>query len=185
MKYAAYRQLQTPRLTLRSFRPEDAASFFTRLAGNEKVTKSMMWITHHELSQSEETIRKILLRQEAGKAYCWAIALPETDELIGRIDLLGFEEEKESCSFAYMLSPDHWNKGYGTEAVKAVFDFAFRELEIQTITADHFADNPASGAVMVKAGMTRMGVTPLKYQKEGQLHDAVHYRISKEDWITK
>lgn len=81
-----------------------------------------------------------------------------------------------------MLGTDFWNRGYGTEAVKAVFDFAFRELGIESITADHMAQNPASGAVMRKAGMRQCGVTPGKYEKNGIKHDAVCYEITKEEW---
>lgn len=185
MRYAPFHELRTPRLCLRKLQLEDAPCFFTQLGGNEQVAKSMMWIPHQTLSESEASIRKALQRYESGQFYRWAITLRESGALIGIIDLLRFDEESSTCSFAYMLSPDHWNKGYGTEAVKEVFSFAFRELEMEVITADHFADNPASGAVMRKAGMTRIGVTAAKYEKQGTLHDAVYYRISKEEWESK
>lgn len=182
MRYASYRELHTPRLQLRRFRMEDVPCFFERLGGNAQVTQYMLWQPHRDISQSEVSIRKVLRQYESGRAYCWAIAEKDTGELIGRIDLLCFDEQSDSCQFAYMLGADFWNRGYGTEAVKAVFDFAFRELEMQSIAADHMAENPASGAVMRKAGMIQWGIQPKKYEKNGILHDAVQYRITKEDW---
>lgn len=172
----SYRELETQHLKLRRFSMEDAPEFFRKLGGCEQVTRTMMWKTHQELTQSEQTMAKILRGYESGTAYCWAITLKDSGALIGRIDLLG-------NSFAYMLGESYWNKGYGTEAVKAVFDFGFRELGLEEIEADHFADNPASGAVMAKVGMTKIGITPGKYEKNGIIHDAVNYRITKEEWM--
>ncbi len=182
MKYAPYQELDTARLTLRKFRMADAPAFFRQLSGSEDVTKTMLWVTHREEAQAEESIRKVLHRYEAGGCYCWAITRKETQALIGRIDLLHFDEACGTCQFAYMLGADFWGKGYGTEALKAVLAFAFRELEVDAVQAEHFANNPASGAVMVKAGMTKIGYTPEKYEKDGSFHDAVHYQIKKEDW---
>jgi RimJ/RimL family protein N-acetyltransferase len=81
-----------------------------------------------------------------------------------------------------MLGQDFWGQGYGTEAVKAVFEFLFEEMDIQRIEADHMVENPASGAVMRKAGMVKTGLETAKYEKNGVLHDAVCYAITKEQW---
>lgn len=182
MKYAPFQTLETPRLILRKLQLEDAPCFFTHLGGNQAVTEHMLWVSHQNLSESEASIGRALQRYETGRFYRWGITLREGGAMIGMIDLLGFDEETSACSFAYMLSPEHWNKGYGTEAVKEVFTFAFRQLQMEVITADHFAENPASGAVMRKAGMTMLGIMPEKYEKDGVLHDAVCYRITKEEW---
>lgn len=183
MKYAAFSPLQTPRLRLRKLKSEDAAPFYSRLGGNEAVTEHMLWSPHKDIAESETSIRKALQRYETGKYYRWAITLAEEDSIVGIIDLLGFDEDSDTCSFAYMLGRDYWGKGYGTEALNAVFRFAFTELKVAAIHADHFAENPASGAVMRKAGMTYLGTIPGKYEKSGVLHDAPQYRITRRDWF--
>ena len=121
-------------------------------------------------------MEKSLARLEAKTAYRWVIELPG-EGLIGVIDLLAFDPSAGSCSFAYMLAEAFWGRGYGTEAVKAVFDFAFRKMEMNRIQADHMAENGGSGAVMRKAGMVCVGVLPGKYEKHGQIHDAVCYEV--------
>ena len=50
----------------------------------------------------------------------------------------------------------HWNKGYTTEAYKAVIDELFCN-GFTKITAAHRIDNPASGRVMEKCGMSYVG----------------------------
>jgi len=174
--------METPRLILRKLRREDTSLFFSRLASSEEVTKYMLWIPHEDLSESAASIEKVLKRYETGESCRFCIALKESDELIGIIDLLRLDEDAKSCSFAYMLGADFWGKGYGTEAVKAVFGFAFDVLGMEVIAADHFADNPASGAVMRKAGMVWQRTLPRQYEKNGQFFDAEEYRITKQQW---
>lgn len=184
MHYAEFEPLHTPRLTLRKVVWEDVRAYF-RLFGSPEVAKYMLWEPHREIAQSEAAVRKVLSRYEAGRYYRWAITEADGNEMIGIVELLRFDAESGSCSFAYMLGETFWGKGYGTEAVCAVFAFAFEKMQVSSIIADHFPENPASGAVMRKAGMTYAGTIPEKYEKHGILYDAVEYRITAEQWKKK
>lgn len=182
MKYTAFEELKTPRLLLRRFRAEDAQDYFTRLGSSEEVTRYMLWQPHKSLQESRESIERILGKYQSGDCYCWAIALAEDNTMIGRIDLLRLDPETGSCSFAYMLGKHFWNQGFGTEALRAVFSFAFEKMNMERITADHMCVNPASGKVMQKAGMVYTGTCKAKYEKCGTLYDADEYRITQESW---
>ena len=54
------------------------------------------------------------------------------------------------------------------------------ELELKRIVADHMAENPASGAVMRKAGMQHIGTEKAKYNKHSKWHDAEVYEIRND-----
>ena len=182
MKYAEFETLKTARLWLRKMTMEDAQTYFERLASSEAVTRYMLFLPQKELAQSVESVEKALARYESRAAYRWVLDLPG-EGLIGVVDLLRFDEESDSCSFAYMIGEDYWGKGYGTEAVKAVFAFAFEKMELSFIQVDHMADNPASGAVMRKAGMTYLRTEKDCYEKNGTHHDACVYRMTRQDWL--
>lgn len=184
MRYPAFQELETPRLRLRKIGMADLVDF-NRFAGSEEVTKYMFFRPHKSMEESAASIEKWAARQEAGGCYHWGIALKGSDRLIGMIDLLRFDEEKGSCNFAYMLARDQWGRGYMTEALKAVIDFGFSQMELQRVEADYMAENEASGAVMRKAGLLCQGLTPCKYEKDGMLHDALSYAITREQWRTK
>ena len=177
MNYAPIRELETDRLILRQLRFDDVYDYYERIGSDGEVTKFMLFEPHQDIGESLQSIEKVLERYDEGRCYCWAIALKEDDGLIGRFDLLRFDEEAESCSFAYMLAKEWWGQGYATEAMKAVFRFAFEDLGLRRITGDHMAPNGASGAVMRKAGMTKTGIIPGKYEKHGQIYDAVCYEL--------
>ena len=182
MKYPELPTLETARLRLRKITMADAENYFRHSFGSEAVARYMLWEPHRDISESVASIRKVLGRYEAGRCYRWAIASKETDSLMGIIELLRFEEETGSCSFAYMLGQDFWGRGFGTEALDAAFGFAFTKMEVNSITADHFACNPASGRVMEKAGMKKTSLLPGKYEKNGKKYDAVEYTITAEEW---
>lgn len=184
MVFPEIQDLKTPRLVLRKLTVQDIPLFYTRLGSSETVTRYMLWQPHRDLSESAASVEKAIRRYDEGGFYRWAIALPEGNAIIGIIDLLRFEEESNSCSFAYMLGEDFWGRGYGTEALTAVLDFAFGQMRLDAVLADHFSVNAASGAVMRKVGMTHCATQPGKYEKNGISYDAEAYRITREEWFS-
>ena len=181
MNNVQFEELNTRQLRLRQVRLEDAERFYC-FAGSETVTKYMFWKPHQNVGDSVASIEKTISRYEAGNNWRWGIALAETDELIGIIDLLGINEAERSCTFAYMIAEDYWGKGFATEALKAVLGFAFSHLELETVWGEHFGPNGASGAVMRKAGMKYTGTEFGKYEKNGEIFDVPQYRITRKEW---
>ena len=182
MVFRNMEEIRTERLILRKQRIEDVQAYYERIGSRPEVTAGMLWEPHQSIADSRASVEKALRRYESGRCYRWAVDLPETG-LIGVIELLGFDEQKETCSFAYMLCPEYWGQGYGTESLKAVLDFAFSKLEVKQILVDHFTTNPASGAVMRKAGMVFQKIIPEKYEKLGKKLDAAQYSITKEEFF--
>ena len=182
MRYAIYEQLETERLILRKLKRTDAYDFFVRFGGNENVAKYMLWKPHKSIKDTEESIENTLRRYEDGKCYRWGITLSSDDSLIGMIDLLRFDEDENSCSFAYMIGDSFWGNGFGTEALSAVLRYAFEKMNMQVVRADHITQNVASGAVMRKAGMYYVKTHNSKYEKDGRYYDADEYMITYGDW---
>ena len=177
MGFVKFRELETERLILRKLRMEDVYEYYERLFGDADVTRYMNFEPHQDISESLESLQRRLDRYEEDDCYCWAVAEKEEDSLIGLVKLTRFDPRDNSCSFAFMLGCNYWNKGYGTEVLKAVLRFAFEELELERIVADHMAPNRASGRVMEKCGMKHIGTEPEKYQKTGRRYDALVYEI--------
>ena len=182
MQYAQFREIETEQLVLRKLRLSDAQVYYERIGSSDAVTRFMLWNPHRELSESAASIEKALRRYEAGRCYRWGAALKTDDSIIGVIELLRFDEERSTCSFAYMIAEEYWGKGFGTQMLKAALSFAFDSLKLEAVEADHMAGNEASGAVMRKAGMVYVGTEKGKYIKNGIRYDAPQYRIDREMW---
>lgn len=96
-------------------------------------------------------------------------------QIIGAIGLHDREDDK--AELGYWMAIPYWNKGYVTEAAKAIVDFGFKELGINKIFATHFPHNPASGKIMEKIGMEQEAVLRQHVKKDGEYHDLVMYAI--------
>lgn len=179
MKFAEMKDLVTERLVLRRMCFDDLYNYYERICSDGNVTRYMKFEPHQDIGETLQRLERILAGYEEGDHYCWAITVKGEDELIGVFDLLGLDREENCCTFAYMLGCQWWGNGYATEAMKAVFNFAFEELEVELIRGSHFSANAASGAVMRKAGMTHIGTVPGKYEKQGQLHDGEIYELRR------
>ena len=182
MVFPEFAELHTVDLLLRRIRMEDAKLYFERIGSREEVTRYMLFDPHRDISESVASIEKSIRRYQAGQCYRWAIALKTDDSVIGVIELLRFDRETNSCSFAYMIADAFWGKGYGTQALKAVLGFAFEQMKLSFVEVDHMVGNEASGAVMRKAGMIFQRTEAGKYRKNGVSFDARVYRMDAEQW---
>ena len=139
--------LYTRRLVLRPFREGDAAAMYKNWTWDERVARYCRWFPHKSIDETEQYLKMCL-----NADYCWAITLKDGGEPIGAVDLVG-ENSVGVPEIGYVLSHGYWGSGIMTEAVKAVLDELFR-CGFQKVGACHCVDNPASGRVMEKCGMT-------------------------------
>lgn len=82
---------------------------------------------------------------------------------------------RRSGEIGYWLGRAFWNRGIVTEAVQAVTEFAFRELDLLRVQTGIFEWNPASMRVLEKCGYVREGVQKWAVFKNGRLGDRVLY----------
>lgn len=142
--------LYTDRLVLRPFREGDERAMYKNWTCDERVARYCRWHPHRDI---EET--KSYLEMCIGAEYSWAITLKGADEPIGCVDIVGVNSVGVP-ELGYVLMYDCWGKGIMTEAVRAVIDELF-ECGFDKLCACHNVDNPASGKVMEKCGMTYVG----------------------------
>ena len=180
MRFAEFHEIETERLLLRQLQLGDVYEYYERLFGDGDVSRYMLFDPHQTILESLESVQEKLARYESGNFYCWGVELKEEAGLMGLVELLRFDEQTDTCSFVYMLGCNYWNQGYGTEMLKAVFQFAFDELKVERILADHMSPNIASGRAMEKAGMKHIGTETGKYEKLGLRFDAEIYEICNE-----
>lgn len=117
---------------------------------------------------------------ESGNGLILAIRTSANGKIIGGIGL-GIDSKFNKAELGYWLHQDFWNKGFATEAVKAVIKFGFEELKLKRIFSTHFDFNIASGKVMENAGMKKEGVMECFTKKDGQYQNHVLYAIINQN----
>lgn len=174
-------KLETDRLWMREIEPADAGGLF-ELDSNPSVHRYL----GNQPVETMEAIDRIIahIRQqyaEHGIAR-WAVLLKETNEFIGWAGLKWMTEPIRGRSnyydLGYRLIESHWGKGYATEASLALLQYAFEQLNIETVSAIADIENRGSNRVLQKIGMTCTG----QFLLDGIQHN--WYDIQCNDFYT-
>lgn len=175
--------LETDRLILRKFKYSDAEYMFKNWGSDPKVSKFLSWPTHSDVNVSQKIINN-WIEEYNNNIYNWAIELKSIHEAIGAISIVELDQASEACEIGYCISSRYWNEGFTSEAFKAVIDYLFKEIHINRIVAKHDIDNPASGKVMKKCGLTYEGTLREAKKIKGKLVNLAVYSLLKNEWIS-
>ena len=141
--------LKTERLILRKFTERDIEALYQILRDKE-VNRFLPWYPLQSMEEAEAFYQERYAAKYAEpRGYQYAICLKSDDCPIGYIKV----DMQEHHDFGYGLRREFWHRGIVTEAGKAVVE-QVRADGLPYITATHDVQNPRSGAVMQKLGMT-------------------------------
>jgi RimJ/RimL family protein N-acetyltransferase len=75
-----------------------------------------------------------------------------------------------------------WSKGYGSDAMRVLLRFAFRELNLQRVSLSVFGYNPRAQRSYAKVGFVVEGVMRERLKRDGRRWDMLMLGILREDW---
>ena len=142
--------LETERLVLRPLTVDDAEAVF-QWASDPRVAKFMSYPKHTDVSQTIEWLKSL---ETDETEWTWAFVLKEENKVIGSAGIVPSFAMQDYWGFGYNINYNYWHKGYCTEAMKAIIDFAHNKLGVNKICSYHAVDNPRSGKLMEKCGLT-------------------------------
>lgn len=172
------RELETPRLKLRRLHKEDAQRIFDCWANDPEVTRYLTWNPHGDVSVTEQIMESWLKDYENANCYRYGIELKEENALIGMIDVV--EYHHGNPVIGYCSGRKYWNRGYMSEAFRAVIDELFSE-GYEAILIEAIRENIRSNRVIQKAGFQFVGSrNEAISQLKPEIVTVNSYRLSKE-----
>ena len=141
--------LKAERLILRQLNSNDVEEIF-ELRKNEEVNKFISRKIPKSFIDAEEFIKMIQVLTAKNEGVFWVISLKNNSSLIGTIGLRNFEVEANYGEIGYELNPKFQQQGFMSEAIKAVIQFGFTNLNLKTIEAFTHKNNIASIALLEK-----------------------------------
>jgi len=153
---ANFEPLITQRLVLRRSRPEDAGAI-SAYRSDPEVHRYQGWDrTDAEGVRAEIVEMAGRVPGEPGGWIQFSVEDRETNRLVGDIGLSLADGEPGVIKIGYTMSPAFQGRGYATEAVGALVDYAFDTLGADIVRAYASAENVASIRVAEKVGMQLM-----------------------------
>jgi RimJ/RimL family protein N-acetyltransferase len=177
--------LMTARLVLRPWRASDRAPF-AALGADPRVMHFLgPPLTRAQSDALADRIEAHFAEHGFG---LWAVEAPGVVEFAGSVGLAHARFDapfNPSVELAWRLAPEHWGRGYATEAARAAARFGFEMLALSEILAFTTTRNAASRAVMERLGMThdaREDFAHPALAPDDPLRPHVLYRWARERW---
>jgi len=145
--------LETKRLALRAPTLADAKTV-AMLANDRRIAENSARIPFpYQVSDAESFIASA---NKSNGEFAFVITLH--DESVIGIIALTRQEPSQELELCMWLGVAYWGKGYATEALQAVIDYAFTELGHDALQAGTRVTNPASRRALEKCGFQWTGV---------------------------
>lgn len=148
-------QLETTRLLLTHFRPEDQEFVFEALSHPEVIRHYGVNYSTLEATRAQMEWFSKLLTEKTG--IWWKIVDKVSNEPVGGIGMNNYQAQHQKTEIGYWLLPEHWGKGIISEALSVMLDYLFREWKIHRIEAVVEEGNAKSSRVLEKAGFIYEG----------------------------
>lgn len=139
------------RIYLEKFTSMDFDDYY-KLVGNEKV---MAMITERaiHLDEALENYNQILKSNQLHKSFGnFKVIENSTNKFVGSALLKIKDPSSTEAELGYMLLPDYWGKGIGSEVAKMLIEKAKAEKKINKITAIIDPNNIASRKILINNG---------------------------------
>ena len=175
--------IETERLILRKFTTEDIPAAFCNWTGDVKVTEFLRWPTHSNVDITKRILNDWIAEYDKSNFYQWAIVPKTLNEPIGTISVVDMDERTEKIHIGYCIGSKWWHQGYTSEAFAAIIPFFFEQVAAKRIESQHDPDNPNSGKVMEKCGLTYEGTLRKADWSNKGIVDACMYGILASDYF--
>lgn len=178
-------RLETPDLLLRPLVPGDEGAI-VRVCSDRRVAAVTRTIPHpYGMADAAAFIERVTAGWQAGTGAVFAICerwangvesepIGTAGVMIDAIDVRG--------EIGYAIAPEHWGKGYATQASRAFCGWCFDSLGLRKLTAHYMVHNAASGRVLEKLGFAREGLLRGQAFKWGVAHDLVAVGMLRAEW---
>ncbi len=171
--------METERLLIRRFLPEDGEGLFAYLSREDVVKYEPYGVFTREQAEAEAVRR-------SEDANFWAVCLKSNGLLIGNIYLA--PGEFETWELGFVFHDEFHGQGYATEAARALLGELFSSGKAHRVVAMCNPENRSSWRLLERLGMRREGVLHKNVwfvkDRDGLpvWQDTFEYAVLKEEW---
>jgi [ribosomal protein S5]-alanine N-acetyltransferase len=140
---------------------------------NLVLTLARSTLPHENIAQTEKWVRGVMKGQNE-----FVICLKDPSEsVIGKVGIWSGNE------IGFLIARPYWRKGLAYEALMALIQYAFQELDFNTLTADADPRNAASIGLLKKCGFVEYRIEEKTFEVGGVWVDSLYLELEKEQWM--
>lgn len=161
----------------------------------ENVELFTRWVNDETLARGLGTIPQIMtelgerdyLEKACKNSNCYQfyIVRKSDDKILGTYSLNEINYTHRFATVGGFIGEiEDRGKGYGTEALTLISDFAFNVLNLRFLLGNIFSFNKASIKSILKVGYKQIGQIKDYYYYRGKYYDRLNFQITKEEFYS-
>jgi RimJ/RimL family protein N-acetyltransferase len=135
-----------------------------------------------ERQEAETYLTRIHEGFQAKSLFQWGVERKDDGQVLGTCTLFNLDRGNGRAELGYALGSVHWGKGYMSEALIALLDFAFGTLALRRLEADVDPRNANSLRILGKLGFQREGLLRERWNVAGEIQDTAFYGLLAKEW---
>ena len=180
--------IETKRLVLRCYRPEDAPAYYRMNLRNkphlQQFEAGNAAMTINSEQDAEAVIRDFMDDWRGRKAFFMGAFLKESQEFVAQVYVGVVNWSLPEFEVGYFADVDHEGKGYVTEAVKGALGLIFDHLGAHRVRLACDETNLRSIKVAERCGFVREGhLRETKQHPDGSFTGDLRYGLLRSEYI--
>lgn len=172
--------LETPRLVLRRFRPEDAAAL-AAYRSDPLVARYQSWTAPVPYDAALRAVRRFAEGSPDRPGWFqYAVELAAEGCLVGDVGVC-LHENLMQAEIGFTLATERQGHGYAAEAVRAVLADLFEQRGLHRVSAECDARNARSARLLQRLGFTQEGVRRRATWIKGEWTDDMLFGLLASD----
>ena len=133
--------------------------------------------------EEEEWVKSTWKDRQEKLRFTFVVEKMKEKEMLGTASLFNCNWIDRSAILGIdILKPENWGKGYGTEAVRLLLDFAFRNLNLNRVELEVFDFNERAQKCYRKTGFKEAGRRRQAKVLDGKYRDVILMDILRNEW---
>jgi len=174
--------LRTERLLLRPLREADAADLFS-IFSDSRVMRYWSTAAWQSMDAAYQTIARDVKAMAAGEYLQLGIERLADARLLGKCTLFDLIAQSRRAEAGYGICGDSWGHGYAYEAMLALLQFGFSELQLNRVEADIDPRNERSARLLRRLGFKQEGLLRERWIVQDEVSDSALFGLLRVDFI--
>jgi len=175
-------QLGSDRLILRPFKYSDNEDMLQNWISDPAIQSLLSEPVYTTEEEVKELLDKWISSYKRPDYYRWAIIEKETSICMGQIAIFLVDNKNHFCEIEYGLGSEFHRRGYASEAVKVILEFAFNKVNFHKVQVCHKEGNAASQGVIRKNHFVYEGKLRDYFYMNGKYVSRLYYSLLRDEY---
>ncbi|WP_232696720.1 GNAT family N-acetyltransferase [Brevibacillus daliensis] len=175
---------QSPKIVMRKMTANDAELYHVWRNDTEVMQSTSPFLDLYHMEETRDFVNHVILGSHASKSYIILDKKSNTPIGITSLVNIDFKNRNAECIID-IGEKSHWGKGFGTEAMTLLLDYAFHEMNLHRVALRVFSFNKQAITLYEKLGFKHEGASRQSMFRGGVWHDIIYMGLLQNEYIER